>query len=156
VSSILKVSVLVRLTHQSTDLRGSQRDFDLSKLRLLRCLEITVWNMAGYSSDATLTFFGGLLPTIASPVFSDVVLVLQGNSIREADFLQRDLVSVVRGMYEMKPFRLVFCLEVPEERREDTTERLKTCIKTETAEGRLDFLHCPPVIVYERWDWLRE
>lgn len=152
----LRVSVLVRLTHQSTGgHRGLQRDFDLSKNRLLRCLEIAVWCIAGFSSNAVLNFFRDLLPTITSPVFSDVVLVLQGDSIREANFFQRDLVSVVRGMYEVKPFRLVFCLEVRAMHREDTTERLKKWIETETAGGSLDFLPCSPIIVYEDWEELR-
>lgn len=87
------------------------------KNRSLRSLETTVRYIAGYSPSCALGFFKDLLcGTIASSVFSDVVLILQG-----------DLVTVVRGMYEMKPFRLVFCLEVQEGHREHITERLKRC-----------------------------
>jgi len=147
--SIIKGSILIRLTHRSTEgHRTLQRDFDLSKNRTLRFLEINVLDITGYIFSGALGFLRDLLPTIASPVFSDVVFVLQDDSIREANFLQRDLVGAVRGLYEAKPFRLVFCLDVRERHREYTTERLKSRINMATAEGRLDFLPYPPIIVY--------
>ena len=51
-------------------------------------------------------------------------------------------------MYEVKPFHLVFSLEIWEGDRNSTTEILKRYIEAEEAKGGLEFLPCPPVIVF--------
>ena len=79
-------------------------------------------------------------------MFSDVVVVLHDGTIDDTDFIQHDLFNILRGMYEVKPFCLVFCLEVWEGFREYTAGELKRCIDAETAKGGLDFLSRPPVI----------
>jgi len=84
--------------------------------------------------------------TITSPAFSEVVIVLGDGAINDTWFFQHWLFDVVRTMHEVKPFRLVFCLEVWEGVREYTVGRLKRHINAEAAEGGLDFLPCPPVI----------
>jgi hypothetical protein len=56
---------------------------------------------------------------------------------------------MVRSIYEVKPFRLVFCLEIWGSDWEDAAERLKRHIDAEAARGRLEFVPCPPVIVFD-------
>ena len=85
--------------------------------------------------------------TITSSAFSDVVIVLENGAFNDRWFSQQRLFHVMRSMYEVKPFRLVFCLEVWEGFREYTAERLKRYIDVEAANGGLDFLPCPPVII---------
>ena len=60
------------------------------------------------SPSAALTFLRDLLPTITSPVFSDIVIVLQGGTGYDTRPTEHVVVNVVWGAYEVKPFRLVF------------------------------------------------
>ena len=99
------------------------------------------------SPFVSLTFLRGLLRTITSPVFSDVVIVLREGTFYEIISTEYILLNVVRDAYEVKPFRLVFRLEVWEGYREYVSGELRKYICEETAKGGLDFLHCPPVIV---------
>jgi len=87
------------------------------------------------------------MATITSPVFSDVVIVLEDGAIDNPWFSRYRLFHAVRSVHEVKPFRLVFCLEVWEGSLEYTVGRLKRYINAEAAEGGLDFLPRPPVIV---------
>jgi len=68
--------------------------------------------------------------------------------MRDWRLFRCELFNAVRDMYEVKPFRLVFSLEIWEGDRERATEWLKRCIDVEAVEGRLAFLPCPPVIVF--------
>lgn len=80
-------------------------------------------------------------------MFSDVVIVLREGSIQDMNFIQHVVFDIVRGMYKVKPFHLVFCLEIWEGDKEYIEERLRGCIDVETAKRGLDFLPRPPVIV---------
>jgi len=97
-------------------------------------------------SNLTPSFLRDLLPTITSSVFSEVIIIFEDSDIQ--DFFPWGLFNVVRGMYEVKPFHLVFSLETWERNRKRATERLKWLIDAEAAKGGLDFLPCPPVIVF--------
>ena len=142
------VSLFVRLTHQPTGWSENLgQGSDLSKNRSLRSLEIIGKNIWGEYHVPALRPFRNLLSTITSPVFSEVVIVLQDGSIRNGYSFEH-LLSVVRGTYEVKPFCLIFCLEIWEGYREDATKRLRSHINAEAARGWLDFLPCPPIIVY--------
>ena len=122
------------------------RDFDLSKNRSLRSLEISA-NGISQHPDTAPSFLKDLMLTITSPVFSDVVIVLGDGAINDTWFFQHGLFHIVRSMHEVKSFRLVFCLEVWEGVREHIARRLKRFIDAEAAEGGLDFLPCPPAII---------
>ena len=123
------------------------RDFDLSRSRSLRSLEFTVYNLK-VSPSATLTFLRALLPTITSPVFSDVVVVLQDSTCYWVLSTGDVLLNVVRGAYEVKPFRLVFRLETREGDGNYVSGELRKYLAAEGARGGLDFLPHPPVIVH--------
>ena len=103
------------------------------------------------SPSTALTSLRGLLPTITSSVFSDVVIVLQEATGYDMCSIEDILAYVVRHAYRVKPFRLVFRLEVWEGNRNYVSGELRRYIDEETTKGRLDFLHCPPVIVYATW-----
>ena len=96
-----------------------------------------------------------LFSTITSSVFSEVVIVFENSDTD--DLFRCRLFIILRDMYEVKPFCLVFSLEIWEGDRECTTERLKGYIEAETAKGGLEFLLCPPAIVFntraarDRW-----
>ena len=95
----------------------------------------------------TTSFLRDLLPTITSPVFSDIVIVVQGRIIQNPRSFRHVLFKMMRDLYEVKPFRLVFCLEVWDGDREDAIKRLKEYIDGEAAKGVLEFLPCPPLII---------
>jgi len=155
------VSVLARLTHQPTGIRENLlRNLDLSKSRSLRSLEIPAKSVSVYSF--VLLTLKVILLTIRSPVFSEVVIVLEGGSIDETCLSQRTLFRFVQGMHDVKPFRLVFCLEIWEGDRDETAELLRRYIDAEAAKGGLDFLPSPPTIVFNtratrgsKWEGLR-
>ena len=115
-------------------------------------------NLRG-SPSAALAFLRALLPTITSPVFSDVVIVLQEGTFYEIISTEYILLNVVRGAYEVKPFHLVFRLEIWEGDRMYVSRELRRYLTAERARGGLDFLHRPPVIVYatraRRWEGFR-
>lgn len=112
----------------------------------LRSLEIPLKNISLYPAVAQ-SFLRDLLSTIRSPVFSDLVIVLEDRTTHDTRFFQHTLFGVVRCMYEVRPFRLVFCLEIWDGDQEDTARMLKRYIDAEVAEGGLEFLPCPPLIV---------
>jgi len=101
-----------------------------------------------------MRFLGDLLSTVTSPVFSDVVLILQDNIIRDPNFLLTALFPAVRDMCKVKPFRLVFLLGKLPRDGEDDRERLKEMIGVQVAGGWFGPLLDPPVIVsYARVAW---
>jgi len=75
-------------------------------------------------------------------------MVIEDGDIFDWRLSQCGLFSLVRGMYEVKSFHLVFSLEIWEGDWKYTTESLKRFIDTEVDKGALDFLPCPPVIVF--------
>lgn len=85
--------------------------------------------------------------TITSPVFSDIVIVLEDQDICNEKFFRLILSKYLPSLYRIKPFRLVFCLEIWDGDREETTKRLKGYIEVEEARGGMGFLSCPPKII---------
>ena len=83
--------------------------------------------------------------TIASPVFSELVIVIGGHVVT---FLPRDatLFETLRRMNEIRPFKLVFLPEAPESRQEKVRRELAEALDSVTASGLLDFLDSPPTI----------
>lgn len=80
-------------------------------------------------------------------MFSDVVIIIGDKDVPDVGLFKNVLFGVLRGMYEVKSFRLVFCLEVLDGDREETTRALKRRIGVEEVRGGLEFLPCPPDIV---------
>jgi len=97
-----------------------------------------------------------LLSTITSPLFSDVVIIPEASTEHRAS-LRFTLFSVVRDMYQVKPFRLVFCLWTWDGDQGNPVEGFKTILDAEVTQGTFGFLPYPPVIVsYTRLAWHRE
>lgn len=90
--------------------------------------------------------------TITSPVFSELVVVLAGNS---ASYLPQEamLFETVRKMKEVRPFELVFSFEGPcfvrrGERWEtvEARQELEQALDSAAEKGFLDFLGSPPTV----------
>ena len=119
------------------------RVFGLSNSRSLRTLEVEI---ALTSSGQGMGFLGDLLSTVTSPVFSDVVIILQ-DIIVHRDIPLNALFRAVHDMSKVKAFRLVFRLgKLPRDRERDR-EKLKELIEAEAAKGGLGLLLHPPAIV---------
>ena len=145
------VPVLASLTYQSTGCRKSiLQALDLSNNKSLRSLEIdfTLRNEARRYDDEgdSLNILPDLLSTVTSPAFSDVVIILRHDTIRDEKFLQV-LFRVVQNMYKVKPFHLVFWLGTALRGGEDDRERLKKMIGVQASEGGFGPLLHPPVVV---------
>ena len=85
-----------------------------------------------------------LLSTITSPEFSEVVVIFPEGGFRR---VPERLVSVLREMYEIKKFRVAFCLELAE-RRMPYAHRLTLEVEEGVAAGIYDFLPCPPSVFF--------
>jgi len=58
----------------------------------------------------------------------------------------RGLGEVLREMYEIKEFRVDFCLETLEELRAQNVHQLTLEARVSAAGGAYDFLPCPPLV----------
>lgn len=152
--------VFICLTHQPTDARTALRDYGLSKNKLLRSLEIAAGGISLYPAVAHRVL-KGLLSSITSSAFSDVVIALEDSTIHNSHFFQKTLFKVLQRVHEVRSFRLVFCLEIWDRDLEDAMKRLKGYIDAEEAVGGLRFFRCPPVIISDNrakrsaWEGLR-
>ena len=98
----------------------------------------------------------GVFSTITSPVFSELVVIILGSSVA---YLPQNVTLFVtlRRMHEVRPFKLVFLLEIPD--RWGTQRRLADALNLLTAKGSFDFLDSPPTTRaaqgrYSEWDIL--
>ena len=82
-----------------------------------------------------MRFIRDLLSTVTSPVFSEVVIILQAGVVDDLNI--HTLFPAVQYMSEARPFRLVFWLEKLRRDGEYDMERLKEMISVEAAEGGL-------------------
>ena len=82
--------------------------------------------------------------TITSHVFSELVIVLEGDSTRLPK--EVTLFEVLRAMNGIRPFKLVFLLELPDCLQEEAGRKLVEALDSVTAKGFLDFLDSPPTI----------
>lgn len=94
--------------------------------------------------------------TITSPVFSELAIV-SGEHITY--FSQDDaLVKTLRAMNEIKPFKLVFLLEVSDSSRGEGLQWSAEALELMVVEGIFDFLGSPPTIRIARsrnYEWAR-
>lgn len=110
-------------------------------------------NISPSSVDA-LGFLRGLMATITSPVFSDVVFIFEASTGHFPGIIRSTLFW---DMYQVKPFRLVLCLWVWGGHQGDEIARFKLGIDIELNQGALGFLPQPPVVVpYTRLAWRQE
>lgn len=85
-----------------------------------------------------------LLPTITSPVFSEIVIIF---TEKDAPFLPPPgMVNVLREMSVIKEFCLAFCLEALELSRVSSLRALTMATQREVAEGSFDFLPRHPSV----------
>ena len=82
------------------------------------------------------------LPTITSPVFSEIVVVF---SEWDEHCVSGTLARILHKMYEIKDFRVAFCLEALEPKIPNLHE-LTLETKAAVRAGTYDFLPCPPSV----------
>jgi len=83
--------------------------------------------------------------TITSPVFSELVVVHTGTTVaslpQEVAFF-----DALRAMDVIRPFKLVFLLEVTDAYQGKAGRELAEALDSAVASGLLDFLDSPPTI----------
>ena len=102
------------------------------------------------------TLVRDVFSTITSPVFSELVIVLDTDSAFRIP-LVIVLCEGLRELNEIRPFKLVFSFEGPHSSPEEARCVLARCLRSATARGLLDFLDSPPTIRIARprrlgWD----
>ena len=85
--------------------------------------------------------------TITSPVFSELVVVIEGD-VMSYPSKQLVLFETLRMMNEVRPFRLVLLLEVWDFYKEKARQKLAEALALATQRGCLDFLDSPPTICW--------
>ena len=83
--------------------------------------------------------------TIASPVFSELVIAHTGYAVTDLP-QEITLFETLRKMNGVRPFKLVFLLEQSDSYQENVRRGLEGALDSVTANGFLDFLDSPPVI----------
>ena len=153
---------------------SSLRDFDLSRNKSLRTLELTAkTTVSRYESHAPnpaiSTFLSTILSTITSPVFFEVHVTYFDYDFTGVEFRphlapnvymdstpakreretswHRRLFEVFCEMYTVREFRLVLCADVWDRLKEYTVERLKRAVAAEKAAKRLDYLPSEPLVI---------
>ena len=147
------------------------RDFDLSRHRALRRLEVLATCIVPRdgsltSNPATLSFLRSTLSSITSHVFTEVAIVYREEDFSGLGFTysriyremtsaqsaaeiswHRSLFIAFREMYAMRGFRLLLCADVWGRLREYTVEVLESAVAVEKAAGRLDYLPLEPLVI---------
>jgi len=84
--------------------------------------------------------------TITSPVFVELAIVLEGNT----NFIPQRVVpfETLGKMNEIRPFKLVFLLDVSDPFRDGARRRLERTLDSVIARGLLKSFDSPPAI---RW-----
>jgi len=145
------------------------RDFDLSRNRILRTLEVTGRTIDGGllrsgSPDIAIRFFTYVLSTITSPAFTEVTVFYREYDFvgvsargcfwlspakmrREASWFDRRF-EVFRAMQKVRDFQLVLCADTWDEAREHTTGALKQAVAAEKEKRRFDDTFLEPLVTY--------
>jgi len=83
--------------------------------------------------------------TITSPLFSEVVIVLENRDI--SGLLSHvSFFETLRTMTRVRPFDLVFLLTVLDDLQEEARRRLMEVLDSAVGKRRLNFLGSPPTI----------
>lgn len=86
-----------------------------------------------------------IFSTITSPVFSELVVVLEDDAMNYPS-KQVMLFETLRMMNEVRPFKLTFLLDIWDYRHEEARQGLAEVLALATPKGPLDFLNTPPAI----------
>ena len=144
--------------------RSFLQDFDLSRNKSLRILEITASSIVNGKSG----FFTHVLSTITSPTFLEVIVLYRDydfhavipprrgdchtyyrtseSDVREPLWHYR-LFEVFREMHEIRKFRLVLCADVWDRVGKYTMQALKQAVAAEKARRGLDDIFPEPLVV---------
>jgi len=117
--------------------------FDLSHLRSLRSLEVTVSSLSQTHADAPYVL-RDIFSTITSPEFSEITLLFQYQDLIHPFYIPFD---VFREMHSKRKFRLVFCLEVLKIYTAVGLKVVRQEMDRMFAQGIVDFLESPPTLV---------
>ncbi|KAF9645592.1 hypothetical protein BDM02DRAFT_3262827 [Thelephora ganbajun] len=128
-----------RLESPSYSFALSDQNFDLSRNTVLRSLEVR----AELDFRLCTHTLKELLLTITSPVFSEIVVVF---SEQDVDWQPLGLAEVLHEIYEVRKFRLAFCLETIEQVRAEDLRVLVSATQADVMVGFYDFLPCPPIV----------
>ena len=134
---------------------SSLRDFDLSRNKSLRTLEVR----ARYLSEMGPLAYA--LSTIASPVFSEVTIIYR--DVVLSGFLSpaeaaEELLShhrrfeVFRAMRHVRDFQLVLCACVWDDVGEYSVRKLKQVLAEERAKMGCDHISPEPLVVRGPWE----
>ena len=145
--------------------RSFLQDFDLSRNKSLRILEITASSIANRKPG----FFTHVLSTITSPAFLEVVILYRdydfrvvippqredsrmcykrfGSDVHEALWHYR-LFEVFREMREIRKFRLVLCVDVWDRVGEYSVQALKQAVAAEKTQKGFDNTFPEPSVIY--------
>ena len=145
--------------------KSSPRDFDLSRNKFLRTLEIT----ARYTILTTASNLNYALSTIKSLVFSKVIVFYRDYDFMGVDYSsgprpifgwsspyhremgasnQRMRLPAFREMYKVREFELVLCADVWHRLRGHTMRELNRAVAAERAERGFDDLPSEPLVTY--------
>ena len=111
---------------------------------MLRSLQVGASGTDFLLGEHHHTIITEVFSTIASPVFSELVIVFSGHKIGT---LPPDipLFTTLSTMNEIRPFQLVFLCQVSGHSQGEARE-LEEALEPVYAEGVLDFLASPPIV----------
>ena len=94
--------------------------------------------------------FMGVFSTIASPVFSELVIIIE-NDVDSSSASQAGLFETLHALSGVRPFKLVFLLVGLEPFLGEVRRKFADILDSVTARGLLDFLNSPPTIRSEQY-----
>ena len=118
-------------------------EFNLSQLKVLRSLEVGDWAFSYQPTRHTIVM--EVFSTIASPVFSELVIVTGTSTVAHLPS-QVKFFETLRIMSEVRPFKLVFLLVDPDLFQEEARRNLTEVLESVATRGFLGFLDSPPTI----------
>ncbi|KAF9643564.1 hypothetical protein BDM02DRAFT_3123277 [Thelephora ganbajun] len=164
----------------------SLRDFDLSRNKSLRTLEVTAHHLDRTSSagspDATPSLLTYALSTMTSPVFSEVIVYYRdyvfcgvetpwvgsdspafrrSSPAELAEEASRHHLrfKALRRMRKIREFELVLCADVWDRVGKYSVKKLKQAVAAEKARGMFDDVFQEPSVIYSprgSRDWIQE
>ena len=117
---------------------------DLSPLKVLRSLQVGNWITPFKDADAIMQNFS----TLTSPVFAELVIICWYDQFIHF-LLDATSIETLRVMGTVRPFRLVFLLNVFDNLSKEVGQTLDSALRLDVTKGLFDFLDFPPVICFE-------
>ena len=125
---------------------------DLSRLKVLRCLEVAAWVTELGLTNARNTIVMEVFSTISSVVFSELVIIIW-HDLFVRTLLDVTFFKTLRMMDEIRPFKLVFSLHIRSQNHPPWARLriFENAIESAMEDG-LDFLNSPPILRIVRLD----